>query len=101
MRGFACAILALLGGCVSSPPIISAASSCSTLLPDEWRAGVPGAPLPSGNTVGDWITFGDAQTAQLDKSNDRYIAAVGIVSRCEERDKQAVKAARPKFLGLF
>lgn len=101
MRGLVCAVLVLLGGCVSSPPIISAPSSCSTLLPKEWRTGVPGAPLPSGNTVGDWISFGDAQTAQLDKSNDRYTAAVGIVGRCEARDRAAVKDARPKFLGLF
>lgn len=62
---------------------------------------MPGAPLPEGDTVGDWIAFADAQTGQLDKSNDRYRAAVGIVERCEERDREAVKAARPKFLGVF
>lgn len=60
-----------------------------------------GADLPSGNTVGDWIAYADAQTGQLDKANDRYRAAVGIVSRCEARDAAAVKAARPRFLGLF
>lgn len=91
----------LLAGCVGSPPIISAPSACSTLLPTEWLAGVPSAPLPDGNTVGDWITFGDAQTGQLDKANDRYKSGVGIVARCEERDRQAVKRSRPKFLGLF
>jgi len=52
-------------------------------------------------TVGDWIAFADAQTGQLDKANERYVAAVGIVERCEERDKAAVKKARPKFLGVF
>lgn len=80
---------------------MSAQSACSTLLPDDWRAGVAGADLPSGDTVGDWIAFGDAQTGQLDKANDRYRAAVGIVERCEERDREAVRRARPKFLGLF
>lgn len=90
-----------LGACVSAPPILATRSACSTLLPAEWRAGVPGAPLPEGDTVGDWIAFADAQTGQLDKSNDRYRAAVGIVERCEERDREAVKAARPKFLGVF
>ena len=86
---------------MSSPPIISAPSACSTLLPDEWLAGVASAPLPDGETVGDWIAFSDLQTGQLDKSNDRYRAAVGIVGRCEERDRKAVKASRPKFLGIF
>lgn len=76
-------------------------SACSSLLPSEWRVGVPGAPLPEGETVGDWIAFADAQTGQLDKSNDRYGAAVGIVERCELRDQEAVKRSRPKFLGIF
>ncbi|KPL67397.1 hypothetical protein SZ64_04320 [Erythrobacter sp. SG61-1L] len=62
---------------------------------------MPGADLPQGETVGDWIAFGDAQTGQLDKANDRYRAAVGIVERCEERDREAVKRSRHKFLGVF
>ncbi|MEG3148657.1 hypothetical protein U1769_02075 [Sphingomonas sp. ZT3P38] len=62
---------------------------------------MPGAPLPGGETVGDWIAFGDAQTAQLDKANDRYGAAIGIVGRCEARDAAAVKKARRKVLGIF
>ncbi|MDE8654761.1 hypothetical protein [Novosphingobium album (ex Liu et al. 2023)] len=62
---------------------------------------MPGAPLPGGETVGDWIAFSDAQTAQLDKSNDRYGAAVGIVERCEARDREAVRRSRPRFLGIF
>lgn len=76
-------------------------SACSSLLPDEWRAGVPGADLPAGDTVGDWIAFADAQTGQLDKANDRTKAAIGIVGRCEARDREAVKKARRKVLGLF
>ena len=89
----------LLAGCVSSPPIISAPSACSTLLPTEWLAGVDSSPLPEGSTVGDWIAFADAQTGQLDKSNDRYKAAVGIVSRCELRDAAAIKRSKPGFFG--
>jgi len=70
-------------------------------LPAEWKRGVPGAPLPDGNAAGDWIAFGDAQTGQLDKANDRYVAGVGIIERCEARDREAVKKTRRKFLGLF
>jgi hypothetical protein len=80
---------------------LAASSACSSLLPPDWRAGVPGADLPQGNTVGDWITFGDAQTGQLDKANDHYSAGIGIVERCEARDREAVKKSRPKVLGLF
>lgn len=57
--------------------------------------------MPEGYTVGDWVAFGDAQTAQLDKANDRTTASIGIIERCEERDKQAIKNAKPKFLGIF
>lgn len=80
---------------------MAANSACSSLLPPDWAEGVAGAPLPAGDTVGDWVQFADAQTGQLDKSNDRYRAAVGIVSRCEARDRAAVERSRPKFLGLF
>lgn len=80
---------------------MSAPNACSSLLPTEWRAGVPGAELPAGSTVGDWIAFGDAQTGQLDKANERTSAAIGIVERCELRDREAIKKARRKVLGVF
>ena len=83
-----------LPGCVSAGRIVAIPSACSALLPQEWQTPVPGAPLPESETVGDWISFGDQQTAQLDKANDRTISAIGIVSRCEVRDAEAVKRAR-------
>lgn len=97
-----CATLALTA-CAAAPPIVASASACSALLPEAWRTPVPGAPLPQGETVGDWIQFGDAQTGQLDKANDRTLSAIGIVERCEARDAEAVKRARRKsrFLGIF
>mgnify|MGYP001074672482 CR=1 FL=1 len=87
--------------CVSAPPTVATPNACASLLPEQWKAGVPGAPLPDGETVGDWIAFGDAQTAQLDKANDRTASAIGIVERCEARDAAAVKRARRRFLGIF
>jgi hypothetical protein len=78
------------------------AAACSTLVPPEWREGVAGADLPDGDTVGDWIAFGDAQTARLDQANGRTRDAIGIVSRCEARDAEAVRrATRRKFLGIL
>ena len=93
--------LLALPACVGVPPIVASQSACSSLLPSEWREGVPGADLPQGATVGDWIAYADAQTGQLDKANDRTRAAIGIVERCEERDRAAVKKARRKVLGVF
>lgn len=88
-----CAMLALTG-CVGAPRIVAAPGACSALLPTEWREPLPGATLPDGNTVGDWIQFADTQTGQLDKANDRTTSAIGIVERCEARDAAAIAAAR-------
>ncbi len=60
-----------------------------------------GAPLPDGNTVGDWIAFGDAQTGRLDVANGRQADTLAIIARCEERDRKAVKTSRPRILGIF
>jgi len=61
---------------------------------------VEGAEFPAGSTVGDWIAFADAQTGRLDVANGRTADSIAIIERCEERDKQAVKASRRGFLGL-
>jgi hypothetical protein len=90
-----------LTACVSAGPIVAAPSSCSTLIPASWREGVEGAPLPDGDTVGDWIAFSDAQTGRLDVANGRTADSLAIIERCEARDARAVDRSRPKFLGLF
>jgi hypothetical protein len=57
-------------------------------VPKSYRIPVPGADLPplGGATVGDWVAFGDRQTAQLDKANGRTADALEIVEGCEKRD---------------
>jgi len=81
----------VLPGCVAAKHIALTPAACSTLVPTDWRAGVPAAPLPDGSTVGDWIAFGDAQTGQLDKANGRTKDTIDIISRCEARDAAALK----------
>ncbi len=93
-----CAMLAL-PACAGAPPIVTAsAAGCAQLLPADWKGGVPPAELPEGNSVGDWIAFGDVQTARLDMANARTSDAIGIVERCEARDAAAVKRARRGWL---
>lgn len=77
--------------------------ACDQLLPDSWLNGVPSADLENdGASVGDWIKFADAQTGQLDKSNDRYVAGIGIIRRCYDRDALMLKrATRRRVLGIF
>jgi hypothetical protein len=89
-----------LAACVGGPPIVTTQSAgCSSLIPDSWLQGVAGAPLPEGNTVGDWIVFGDAQTGKLDQANARTKDAIEIQRRCEARDAAAVKKATRGFFG--
>lgn len=96
------ALILLLTACAGTPVVTAMPNSCATLLPQEWKQGVPGAPLPDGDTVGDWIAFADQQTGKLDVANDRTKSAIGIVERCEARDALTVKrATRRRFLGIF
>jgi hypothetical protein len=88
----------LLPGCAGGPLINATPGACSRLRPDNWRNPIAGAPLPTGNTVGEWIAFGDAQTGQLDKANGRTADTIAIIERCEARDAEALRAARPRRL---
>ena len=101
MKGSRLALMlpvAALSACAT--PIVTAQSAgCSSLIPDSWRAGVPGAPLPADDSVGSWISFGDQQTGRLDQANARTRDAIEIQRRCEARDAAAVKRATRGFFG--
>jgi hypothetical protein len=60
---------------------------------------VEGADLPSGETVADWLVFGDAQTGKLDTANDRIVNGYATIAKCEARDKAAVTHASKSWLG--
>lgn len=85
----------------AAPTVLATPNSCATLLPAEWKQGVAGAELPTGDTVGDWVAFGDAQTGKLDMANGRTRDAIGIVERCEDRDAKAVKQATHRWWQIF
>lgn len=90
MGGITAALL--LAGC-AAPIVQTAPAGCSSLIPASWQQGVAGAPLPEGDTVGDWIAFGDAQTGKLDQANGRTVDTIELMARCEARDAAAVKRA--------
>lgn len=48
-----------------------------------------------------WTVFALSEANKVDQANGRTADAIGIVGRCEARDAKAVKAARPKLLGIF
>lgn len=95
----ALAVLLTVSGCLSSPPLVVSKVGCSSLPPVEWMEGVAGADLPDGMEVGDWIAFADAQTGKLDIANDHYRSGMGVIQRCEERDRASTQPRR-SFLGL-
>lgn len=86
---------------MTAPPIIAETGNCSGYIPAAWRQPVPGAPLPTGGQVADWIVFGDQQTGQLDKANGRQADTLHIIETCEQRAAEALKRSRPKVFGLF
>ncbi len=89
-------LAATLSACAHQPAVLLNASPCSQLVPDGWKAGVESAPLPKVDSVGEWVAFGDAQTAQLDKANGRTADALNIVAKCEARDWEAGERGRGK-----
>lgn len=91
-------LLAMLSGC-AAPIVTATPNSCSSLLPSSWLEGVAPPPLPAGNDVGDWVSFGDAAIGKLDQANGRTVDAITIVSKCEARDAKAVRKATRGFLG--
>jgi hypothetical protein len=93
------ATLACALSACAAPIVTTQSAGCSSLIPDSWTEGVPGAPLPEGNQVGDWIVFGDQQTARLDQANSRTKDAIEIQRRCEARDAAAIKKATRGWLG--
>ncbi|WP_288989869.1 hypothetical protein [uncultured Sphingopyxis sp.] len=110
-------MLLLATACVSSPPIIADKAPCSSLVPEDWRAGVEGAAAPASvalppvghpdaleayaDLAREWMKFGVGQTGQLQKANGRTADAIGIIERCEARDRAAIERARPKILGII
>lgn len=95
-----CVTLAL-PGCVSAGPIVANPRACSELVPQAWRTPVPGAPLPDGDEVADWMVFGEKQTGQLEVANDRGAAVIHIFSTCEAQDAAAVARARRPWWQIF
>lgn len=80
--------LLLVSACATPTRVTQHASSCADLIPAEWLVGVPGAPLPSLSADRtEWQVFGEQQTGRLDKANGRTVDAVGILARCEGRDR--------------
>lgn len=94
-------------------------SACTKLIPEDWRKGIAMAALPAvAEAVAagaspdqraaaalfeqkKWEEFGIDTANRLDQANGRLADTLGIIERCESRDAAAVKAARPKVLGIF
>lgn len=110
-------MLLLAGGCIGTPPIIVDKAPCSSLIPDSYRKPVGHAPDPREVRPADatpagqiayltelgkaWMEYGIAESAQVEKADGRTADVIDLQERCEKRDAAAVKASRPKFLGIF
>lgn len=88
----------LLSGCVATRAnvTIQPALACSKLIPDDWRRGVQGANMPTTVAAGEWLIFGDAQTAKLNEANGRTRDSIAIVEKCEAREAAIAEALKPK-----
>ena len=85
-----------LSACAGQPPIYLAANPCYKLIPESWKSGVQSAPLPADKSVGEWVSFGDAQTGELDVANSHFTDALTIIENCEARDQAVADNLKPK-----
>ncbi|MEA1071295.1 hypothetical protein [Sphingomonas sp. LY160] len=92
-------VAAMLSVAACAPTVTVTPNSCSTLIPTTWREGVAGADLPTDDTIGSWIVFGDSQTGKLDQANGRTRDTIEIISACEKRDAEAVRRSTKGWLG--
>jgi hypothetical protein len=94
------ALLAMLGlaSCAGVPntSAIPVALDCSRRVPPQLKKPTEPAPLPTENTVGEWVAFGDAQTGQLGQANDAKATVVWIIDACEAEERAAVEALTAK-----
>ena len=98
----------LISGCVTTKPIVTnlAAFHCAQDLPPSYRKPVLSAGLLSPNeTVGGLAVKYDAQTANLDRANERTSDVIALVDSCNKRmddASQELKGKKPgkHFLGL-
>lgn len=113
----AASLLLAVAGCAGSPVIVASPSACTDLIPVDWAKGVDHTPAPDPappkptdqpgivawtlDELKKWTGFGVSEANKVDQANGRTADAIGIAKRCEERDAKAVRAARPKVLGLF
>lgn len=65
---------------------------CAALIGPTLRGDVESAPLPLDNTVGEWVSFADAQTGRLIDANGRRRAVVEGVDLCQA---QQARIERP------
>lgn len=97
--------IGLLTGCgIFTPPpvVMTQQTPCSTLVPDAWKLGVAGVPLPGLDaSVGEVFAALDGQTGRLDQANGRTSDAITIVERCEARDAQAVRKSTRRWWQIF
>ena len=58
---------------------------------------VPAAPLPEGDSQGEWVANADAQVGRLDTANRNGAAGLSVIAKCEERDKKAAERLSGPF----
>lgn len=59
------------------------ALNCASLIGPTLRAETEAAALPEENTIGGWVSFGDAQTGRLEVAEAKRKAVIEITDGCQ------------------
>lgn len=85
-----------LCACATPTVIAPVAVDCAARIPPQLADPVPGADLPAGQSAGEWVAFGDAQTGRLDQANDEKATVIWIQRQCAAEQAKAAEALKPR-----
>lgn len=72
-----------VSGCITRPVISTPPAACSTLVPQSWKEGIEGYPIPSGASLSEWQAAFIGQAGRLEMANGRTKDVIGMQERCE------------------
>jgi hypothetical protein len=77
--------------------LLAFAANLAFGLEDDLAHQIEAAPLPEGDSQGEWVANVDAQIGRLDTANRNGAAGLNVIAKCEERDKKAAERLSGPF----
>lgn len=85
-------IVLAVPGCAGGKHLGAIRSACASLLPDELRSKLTGAPPRDRSSLADWFNLVELGDLVIGKAKHRTLTADDIIAHCEKRSSAARQA---------